>query len=230
MKLVVYAPANNSGGAWVMDKLLRELRKRGLDVEEELKREGYYRDRIAIYPEVIHGNPYYAKHCVRYILNTPGAFGHDSTPTWRDEDLIIGYSDQFTCQREYAMKMMIIDDYLLKRVEPSKNKSGTVYIRHKSDHEFNGRFLDVECKGNPMAVAQGLANAEKLVCFDPATFYIPLAKALGCEVEVANNNFDPSSNPFYTMTRSEMLDYCDGDMQRQIDDFVKLLHERYAST
>ncbi|MBN9424432.1 MAG: hypothetical protein BGO63_02315 [Candidatus Accumulibacter sp. 66-26] len=48
---------------------------------------------IAVYPEILHGNPLNTKHVVRYILNHPGLLG--GPKTFDDSELLICYHSEF---------------------------------------------------------------------------------------------------------------------------------------
>jgi hypothetical protein len=53
---------------------------------------------FVVYPEIITGNPFNAKHVVRWILNTPGVIGGDGI--YGATDLVYKYANYFTVPNE----------------------------------------------------------------------------------------------------------------------------------
>lgn len=61
---------------------------------------------IAVYPEILHGNPLNTKHVVRYILNHPGLLG--GPKTFGDSELLICYHSEFQNEASKINNQLIL--------------------------------------------------------------------------------------------------------------------------
>ncbi|MEN6420778.1 MAG: hypothetical protein ABFD76_02430 [Smithella sp.] len=130
---LVWAPPydNSAGGIVVLHRLAVELQARGEDVwintEYQNKRwdyvatfsvepdgslffhstGGFGEKPIAIYPEIVSGNPFNAKTVVRYLLNIPGKCSPDYSSTWAPDDILYTYS------RLYNEKLNLPEDRVM---------------------------------------------------------------------------------------------------------------------
>lgn len=100
---IVYAPPYHTGSAGivVMHRFMQELKKKGMDVytNQPVQASKWGKipvaesmeEAIAIYPEIVNGNPFNSKKIVRYILNRLGFFGG---PTgYAESDMLFVFSD-----------------------------------------------------------------------------------------------------------------------------------------
>ena len=125
----VYAPPYtiSSAGIIVMHRLAHELAERGMDVFMNTDRQNpkypflplahqwchrQREEKIAIYPEIVHGDPFYAGTVVRYILNVPGRCCNGPT-SFPSSDLLYAYS--FVWIKESGLPIPMDNIYLFPR-------------------------------------------------------------------------------------------------------------------
>jgi hypothetical protein len=121
---LIWAPPydESSGGIKVMHRLAVELQLRGYDVSIntdkqnpkwpavkafQLRNNTPNRYCIAIYPEIVSGNPFFTDTIVRYLLNVPGQCSPDYWHTWGDDEL------DFTYSRLFNTKLRMPDSQIL---------------------------------------------------------------------------------------------------------------------
>lgn len=64
-------------------------------------------DAVAIYPEIVIGNPLRARHVVRYVLNLPGALREGRTMQEDANDFLLAYSPRF-CSNAHGMLTKLV--------------------------------------------------------------------------------------------------------------------------
>jgi len=120
MKFLIFSPPyrNSSAGIRVLHRLAQELIKLGYrsfvftDWRETARLRPYVGDCVVVYPEVIRGNPLGAKNVVRYVLNTPGYLGCDST--YADSELVFVHSRALMAGAQSATRQVIDESRLME--------------------------------------------------------------------------------------------------------------------
>ena len=146
---------------------------------------------IAVYPEVVIGNPFNLFTVVRYILNFPGHLGGD--PHYEDSEML------FSCSRYFFRKGMKIDVLMIPPIDikvfnnidnPYENsRQGTCFYAHK--YLSKGFQLTSEANGaidlgqsnllTPQEIAAILRKSELLYCYEPSNIATE-AMLCGCPV------------------------------------------------
>jgi hypothetical protein len=144
------------------------------------------RDSIAVYPEIISGNPLNAKHVVRWLLHTPGFLKKDVF--FGNDELTFFYQEAFRDGHEW------VDPDNILRVRWIRDD---IYF-DKGLAERNGacRLIRKEKIPNSIApadddaiIVDGMSHEEKaeifnrtklLYCHDPYTMYSYYAALCGC--------------------------------------------------
>lgn len=149
------------------------------------------RDPIAIYPEVVTGNPLNARTVVRYILNRPGHIGGDTS--YDPKELLYAYDPYFI---PTGMKARILtvpctdDDIMHNRDNPDdKARQGACFYALKYRHfghalpsGFHNGHIDLsQPVRSPEQIATILRKAERLYCYEPSAITID-AILCGCPV------------------------------------------------
>lgn len=91
---------------------------------------------IFIYPEIIVGNPYNAKHIVRWILNTPGIMGGDGK--YQNTDMVYKYWNYFKIENNVLGELRCMDLKLDIFYNKNIKRSGECFMIRK------GIFLNKE--------------------------------------------------------------------------------------
>lgn len=144
-------------------------------------------DIIAVYPEVVSGNPIGARHVVRWLLHRPGF--HDAGVTFGEDELTFFY------QPEFAREVAGVDPENLLRVrwlrddiyrnEGRPDRSGTCRIVRKGKATFtpamasNDAFPVLDGKSHA-EIAAVFNQCEVLYSHDPHTMYLYYAALCGC--------------------------------------------------
>jgi len=189
-----------SGGVIALHKLCHDLRALGEDAYishgpgcytlntplyipnlKELKN-----DFIVVYPEVVLGNPLNCPRVVRWILNTPGAFGE--TTFYKEEqktDLIYKISSNFDYSgigvRMGILSTLYTDYSIYKNYGYSRN--GSCYLIKKGKvkekfHDETSLHLDVSADWESIAL---IFNTKSIFyCYDTASYWSALAALCGC--------------------------------------------------
>jgi hypothetical protein len=141
---------------------------------------------IVVYPENIIGNPLHCPRVVRWILNTPGAYGPtDFYKHEKKSDLVFKFSDFFDYAGKGNYKGVL--QTLYTDFETFRNhglqRSGSCYLVKKGKvttrmHDENSVLLDNH--GDWENIACLLNTKEILYCYDNATYWSALAALCGC--------------------------------------------------
>lgn len=146
---------------------------------------------IAIYPEVVTGNPLGAKTVVRYILNRPGHIGGDTS--YDPAELLYAYDPYFVPQGMKARILTIpcTDDGIMRnRDNPDdKARAGACfyalkyrYFGHALPDGFHAGHTDLSHPArSPEQIAAILRKAERLYCYEPSAITLD-AILCGCPV------------------------------------------------
>jgi hypothetical protein len=144
------------------------------------------RDFIVIYPEVVLGNPLNCPRVVRWILNTPGAFGHTDYYKYEHKtDLVFKISDHFSYSgigKKRGILATTYTDFTIFRNNGLK-RSGSCYlvrkgVIRKKIHDDESVMLDDYSDWKD--IAQIFNTKEIFYCYDIATYLSTLAALCGC--------------------------------------------------
>ena len=208
---VVFGPSfvSNSAGIGCLYRLCHELRRLGysafmaggqrgaphldapmVDLVEaaELCRRGY----VAVYPEVVPGNPFGSPTVIRWVLNRPGLLGGDEV--YDDDEIVFCYSDVY---RPYVrnrvagkLYMPTIDEEIFRTDEwdISRRSLECFYIGKSS---WKDGVVDRDkafeiTRHTPAKSDLGklFRAARVLYCFDNSTILIHEALLCGCPVVI----------------------------------------------
>lgn len=141
---------------------------------------------VVIYPEITQGNPYNAKHVVRWILfhtNPQVEF------TWSYDDVYFYYSDFFNTSRKEDKKFLNCYDFKLDKFKDKNlNRDGYCHIARKKapldyglTEKFNSEDLFNGHASNGIDWLVDKFNEKKyFITYDDATFYSVIAALCGC--------------------------------------------------
>jgi hypothetical protein len=147
----------------------------------------YKRDWMAVYPEIIKGNPWRAPRVVRYVLNHPGKLW-DSDKTYPADEIVYCYSELFNdiglpperIMYLPAIELDIYQDHHLPR-------EGEVYYvgKGQKSRDLPGAVeITDDLKRDQHLLAETLNRATLLHCFDNATAMVRIALLCGCPVRI----------------------------------------------
>jgi len=262
MKYVIYSPPYNEsvGGVVALHLLSETLSSLGEEVyiTGPIKRYSNkskiisQNDRfdlnktIVIYPEVVVGNPFNAKHVVRWLLNTPRLMGGDGI--FKDTDLIYKYVDYFKADDESKVRgiLNVFDFKLEKFYDYGKDRTNKQCfmvkkgVGKKMIHESNAiDFLPFLDDDNSRDIFN---DCEMFISYDYASMHSIQAALCGCvSVVIPDENVDRdefiSKRPYFKYgiaygmddierakeTMPMMRDYLKGfqeDSLQSVKDFV----------
>lgn len=149
---------------------------------------------IAIYPEVVLGNPLNAKNCVRWVLNNPGRYivGHNNPSedlyynNCNNKDLFFNYSDIFNVRKDkvnYGGLLTVIDiDRNLFKITNTGTRDKTCYFVKKGgmpkcEHPANS--VNISTTSAPDK-ANIFNQSSHFYCYDNECFNVVLAALCGC--------------------------------------------------
>lgn len=148
---------------------------------------------IAIYPEVICGNPLFAYHVVRWFLHEPGFLS--GRTDYGSGELYFRFredrSADFTQEGSMlASRILTANDYPLHLYNCSdapERRSGTAYCIRKGKHkpichDLSNSIL-IDGKGHD-EVARIFKSVTRFISYDTNTAYLKLAALCGCDVIV----------------------------------------------
>lgn len=192
---VIVSPDYNpvSGGIKVMWALYGYLLSKGVEVYMNKRPEV---DCIAIYPEILHGNPVNTRYVVRYILNTPGvmgAVGADGTftpgPTeFPATDMQYFFSQMFSRDQVHDNKLLFlpaIDLHTFKNTNQGKRDKVCYLVgkgQNKNIHPHDAIPLSRQFALNQGALAELLNECRVMYCYDDLTAMMECARLCGCPV------------------------------------------------
>jgi hypothetical protein len=217
-----YDYAHASGGPKVLNRLCHELNEAG---QEAYIGNGYRTnpewntpngvmddDTIAIYPEVVSGNPWEAKHVVRWVLNVPGLLGGDTS--YDPAETVFTWDQRFLAGAPLLHLPAIETDIYTDRREP---RAGELYYVGKGylGAPEGAAPITHEMRADRHALADALNRATLLRCFDETTAMVQIAFLCGCPVIVNGRRLEP--NGF----RDEYLAQW-SVFQAQLADFIRI--------
>jgi hypothetical protein len=141
-------------------------------------------DWIAVYPEIIKGNPWKAPRVVRYVLNNPGKLGGDKT--YDPAEIVYVFHEMFNDPGVPPERMMYLPtielDLYFDRHLP---REGSVFYVGKGQktRELPGSVeITNDLKRDRPLLAETLNRAEVMYTFDNVTAMVDIARLCGCPV------------------------------------------------
>jgi len=163
---------------------------------------------VAVYPEVVFGNPFQFRHVARWVLYHSGF--HRRISCTSKGEVEFKYSQVFTGAEisgfsetaDFTLHVLMPDEEILSALrrdinasseELHKNRGGVAYCVRKGTPRQNDLINeDAICiDGRSMdEIIDILKNVKYFISFDPSTFYSEVAVALGCYSLVSCPKYD----------------------------------------
>src|SRR3990167_3517067 len=147
-------------------------------------------DFIAIYPEIVRGNPTEAKHIVRYILAKPGEMsvkGEPGPTVFPVSDKIYFFSELYNtmgADKDHIMFLPVLNLHLFKVTNTGKRKRNCKLIGKGSDlhlKETEGLFeVTREFANDQGKLADYLNECETMYSYDNHSAMFEIARLCGC--------------------------------------------------
>lgn len=148
---------------------------------------------IAIYPEVIVGNPFEANHVMRWILYHNRTIGNHGV--YGEKDLIYKYAPEFKLRYDRPINgyLRAFELNLDIFIDKGYNRKGTCHVYRKMHYDSIKRIHDnssikidgyAELGGNNFLVEQ-FNNCEMFISYDQACYLNVMAALCGCISVVA---------------------------------------------
>lgn len=154
---------------------------------------------IAVYPEIVNGNPYQCKTVVRYLLHLPGFFGG---PTFfNNSDLLFVHSNLFNQRIGLPKERVLFFPYLDTNIfyDMKMERSLKFYFRRKENGTYpDPRIAEVpsigtgkenESEDAQKNLAIRLNKTKVLYCYDNVTAMVDIARLCGCAVVMIPDGF-----------------------------------------
>ncbi|HKI95466.1 MAG TPA: hypothetical protein VJ992_09265 [Gemmatimonadales bacterium] len=140
-------------------------------------------DWVAVYPEVVRGNPWRSFHVARWVLNVPGRLGGDRT--YDPREMVFSFSGLFSDAPLLHLPAVETEIYT-DRGEP---RSGALSFTGRSTRSrpVDAREITLAERQDRYALADVLNHAEVLYAFEMLTGVIDIARLCGCPVIVVPN-------------------------------------------
>lgn len=145
-------------------------------------------DCIAIYPEIVNGNPANASTVVRYLLNKPGFMGSNgvSGPTiFGKNEKIVAFSRVFYDSPDLYMFLPVINLKVFRDQHKKRTKKAVFYGKWKGNQHPDGciELSRANCQ-DQQALADLLNECEVIYVYDQVTAIYDIARLCGCRVVV----------------------------------------------
>lgn len=154
---------------------------------------------VAIYPEIINGNPIQAKKVVRYILAPPGEMALISkNPTGGDirepsmlefpkTDMIYSFSKLiYETDDAHTMFLPIIDTHIFKDQHKQRTKTAVLFGKqpNKGLHPDDSIIIDRTTASDQSTLNDLLNECKMLYVYDHRTAMTEVARLAGCPVTI----------------------------------------------
>jgi hypothetical protein len=146
-------------------------------------------DWIAVYPEVVHGNPWNARHVVRWVLNNPGKLGGDKT--YHPAEVVFTYHELFNdmgVPPERVLFLPAIETEIY--VDRHLPRGGPAFYvgKGRKTRDIPGAIeITRQMTFDREQVADTLNRASVLYTFDNMTAMVDIARLCGCPAVVIPN-------------------------------------------
>ena len=141
------------------------------------------RDDIAIYPEIVHGNPLGTNRVTRWLLNTPGVIQGGPT-TFSEGDLILAYQRKFHATAPLLTAIDFHEGFFRPPPEGTERK-GDCYTIRKGAHKVGATTLNLSTmdhfeQADFVVMRDLFQRHERFYCFDAMSMIPFLAALCGC--------------------------------------------------
>lgn len=183
---------HDRGGSKVLHRLCHELTEAGQEAyvgcpvtnpewNESYREPPLDGDWMAVYPEVVSGNPWNAPRVARWVLNVPGHLGGDKV--YDPAELVFSWSPIFLegvpLLHIPAIETDIYTDRRLAR------RGAMFYVgKGRETRRLNARPVTTRMRLDRYALADALNRATVLYSFDDTTAMAQIALLCGCPVVV----------------------------------------------
>lgn len=184
----IYTPEFDptSGGIRVMWGLLGWLLAKG---QLAVANARWHTPFNAIYPEIIHGNPFGSERVVRYILNRPGvmaSYGVPGPQSFGDDEIYVfsRIYDTFNVDDEHILFLPILNLHIFK--DYKRNRTQTCYFVGKGTdqnlHPADSIPITREFAQDQQQLAELLNNCHTMYTYENPTAMNEIARLCGCKV------------------------------------------------
>lgn len=183
----------------------------------QAQHQNYYQGEfIAVYPDIVKGNPMSAKHVVRYLLAAAGAYGGDTT--FPDTDQIWAALPSISGN---VLRIPVSDPAIFydSRTVPLINREGSCFYSHK--YEMHGNEL-LDITNNSKRLCGSLKEIADImrrsaVCYlYEVSSIITEAALCGCLVVLVRTPYLKTIDPACMMGN---VRWDDGEIVKKCDDF-----------
>lgn len=249
----IYAPpfSWSSAGIIVMHRLAHELRNKGCEVyiNTEEQNPNYPPinvlrhidvDGIAVYPEIVHGNPFCCKNVVRYILHIPGYWG--GPKTFNESDLLFVYDDEWNrvaglnLPDERILTIMCVEEQHFPNYGWKRDRDyyfigkGRNLNLHPQTAKFFGGKEDFKTTPQRKAMVDNLNKCKDFYTYDTACGINEIAGLCGANVVVIEDkdNINGYKMQSFILEKNIRMRYDDFNtrMHKHLDNFIKITQGR----
>ncbi len=188
---------------------------------------------IAIYPDIVKGNPLGFKKVVRYLLHYAGAYGGETQFPSTDKVWCYsnGVADPIGCKN--ILFMLSTEKDIFYPPEPGAKRSGTVYYARKHLDtfggavipEFTGTAIRYNWPNTRMDMADLLRKSERLYAYED-TAVIHEALMCGCPVTLIKTpQFDKTHAIIQLREMAQGISWNDEELTQCIPDPIRVFDE-----
>lgn len=211
MYIIVTPPySHKSAGIRALHILQNELVRRGYDAITTNVAYNVTKDDIAVYPEVVKGNPLKAKRVIRWVLNTPGLLGGDKE--YDPMEKIITWDIDYYPDVPVLRVPVIEPFFCNQHLERIRDCVWVGKGRNLALHPYNCVSITYQWPATRRELAVLLNNTKTLYTYDSCTCLVTEAVLCGCEVKIVT----PSGIEDFN------TDFSFGNLDEQISMFVNL--------
>lgn len=176
-----------SGGIRVLWGLFGALLAKGMIIQPNVQ---YQEDFIAIYPEIVNGNPLHGSTIVRYLLNSPGVMSMNGLPSptsFDKTDKLWYFSRLFgKSEEDNYLFLPIINTHLFKDQGKKRTKKAVLFGKGQdmNKHPKDCIVIDREIAQDQQVLADLLNVCQVVYIYDPVTAFSEVARLCGCRVVI----------------------------------------------
>lgn len=154
---------------------------------------------VAVYPDIVNGNPYKCKYVARYFLHIPGFFGGQTE--FDKKEMLFVHSDLFNQRVKLPKNRVVFFPYLDTNIFYDMKLERTLkfYFKRKDNGTYpDPRIAEIpsigtgrenESEDAQKALAVKLNQTKVLYCYDNVTAMIDIARLCGCAVVMVPDGF-----------------------------------------
>lgn len=206
MKYLIWAYdySEASGGPKVLHRLCHELNEAGQEAyigndyatNPEWNTphwDGPTSDVIAVYPEIVHGNPWGARRVARWVLNVPGLLGGDRT--YAPDEMVFSFAERYLA--DVPLLYLPVFDLATYR-DRHEPRSGALFYVGKGQRgnlPEPATEITLEMRLDRARLADAMNRATRLYSFDRVTGMAYIAWLCGCPVTYLPENETVAVDP-----------------------------------